>query len=98
MTSVATHPAALGANAGASGSHVAGSGLDLTHGVVLYLEGISVSFDGFKALNNLSLSIDAGELRCVIGPNGAGKTTMMDVITGKTRPDAAAPFFGPTVN
>ena len=64
------------------------------HGVVLYLDGISVSFDGFKALNNLSLAIDAGELRCVIGPNGAGKTTMMDVITGKTRPDEGRALFG----
>jgi urea transport system ATP-binding protein len=64
------------------------------HGVVLYLDGISVSFDGFKALNNLSLAIDAGELRCVIGPNGAGKTTMMDVITGKTRPDEGRAVFG----
>jgi urea transport system ATP-binding protein len=63
-------------------------------GVVLYLDGISVSFDGFKALNNLSLTIDAGELRCVIGPNGAGKTTMMDVITGKTRPDEGRAVFG----
>jgi urea transport system ATP-binding protein len=63
-------------------------------GTVLYLDGISVSFDGFKALNNLSLMIDAGELRCVIGPNGAGKTTMMDVITGKTRPDAGRAVFG----
>jgi urea transport system ATP-binding protein len=66
----------------------------LQHGVVLYLDGISVSFDGFKALNNLSLTIDAGELRCVIGPNGAGKTTMMDVITGKTRPDEGRAVFG----
>jgi urea transport system ATP-binding protein len=64
------------------------------HGVVLYLDGVSVSFDGFKALNNLSLAIDDGELRCVIGPNGAGKTTMMDVITGKTRPDAGSVYFG----
>jgi urea transport system ATP-binding protein len=72
--------------------------LDITHGVVLYLEDISVSFDGFKALNNLSLAIDAGELRCVIGPNGAGKTTMMDVITGKTRPDAGRAFFGQTID
>ncbi|HEY2628637.1 MAG TPA: urea ABC transporter ATP-binding protein UrtD [Usitatibacter sp.] len=72
--------------------------LDLTHGVVLYLNGISVSFDGFKALNNLSLAIDAGELRCVIGPNGAGKTTMMDVITGKTRPDTGRAFFGQTID
>ena len=63
-------------------------------GTVLYLDGISVSFDGFKALNNLSLMIDAGELRCVIGPNGAGKTTMMDVVTGKTRPDEGRALFG----
>jgi len=63
-------------------------------GTVLYLDGITVSFDGFKALNNLSLMIDAGELRCVIGPNGAGKTTIMDVITGKTRPDAGRALFG----
>ena len=54
---------------------------------VLYLDGISVSFDGFKALNNLSMTIEKGEMRAIIGPNGAGKTTMMDVITGKTRPD-----------
>jgi urea transport system ATP-binding protein len=72
--------------------------VDLTHGVVLYLENISVSFDGFKALNDLSLAIDAGELRCVIGPNGAGKTTMMDVITGKTRPDAGRAYFGQTID
>ena len=98
MTSVATHPTAIGAGGGASAGHIATSGLDLTHGVVLYLEGISVSFDGFKALNNLSLSIDAGELRCVIGPNGAGKTTMMDVITGKTRPDEGSAFFGQTID
>lgn len=60
---------------------------------ILYLEGVSVSFDGFRALNDLSLQIDRGELRAVIGPNGAGKTTMMDVITGKTRPDAGQVFF-----
>jgi urea transport system ATP-binding protein len=72
--------------------------LDIAHGVVLYLDDISVSFDGFKALNKLSLAIDAGELRCVIGPNGAGKTTMMDVITGKTRPDAGRAFFGQTID
>ena len=98
MASVATHPTAIASGGGAGGSRVAGEGLDLTHGVVLYLEGISVSFDGFKALNGLSLSIDAGELRCVIGPNGAGKTTMMDVITGKTRPDAGTVFFGQTID
>ena len=55
---------------------------------LLYLDGVSVSFDGFRALNNLSLTIGAGEMRAIIGPNGAGKTTMMDVMTGKTRPDA----------
>jgi len=98
VTSVATHPSAISGGTSAGGSHVAGAGVDLTHGVVLYLEGIGVSFDGFKALNNLSLSIDAGELRCVIGPNGAGKTTMMDVITGKTRPDAGTVFFGQTID
>jgi urea transport system ATP-binding protein len=72
--------------------------LDVAHGAILYLDDISVSFDGFKALNRLSLAIDAGELRCVIGPNGAGKTTMMDVITGKTRPDAGKAFFGSTID
>jgi urea transport system ATP-binding protein len=60
---------------------------------VLYLDGVSVVFDGFKALNNLSLIVDAGELRAIIGPNGAGKTTMMDVITGKTRPTAGTATF-----
>ncbi|MCA2010140.1 urea ABC transporter ATP-binding protein UrtD [Cereibacter sphaeroides] len=53
----------------------------------LYLDGVTRSFDGFKAINGLSLSVEKGELRAVIGPNGAGKTTMMDIITGKTRPD-----------
>jgi len=72
--------------------------LDLSHNVILYLEDITVSFDGFKALNKLSLAIDAGELRCIIGPNGAGKTTMMDVITGKTRPDSGTAFFGQTID
>jgi urea transport system ATP-binding protein len=67
---------------------------DFAHGVALYLDDITVSFDGFKALNALSLAVDVGELRCIIGPNGAGKTTMMDVITGKTRPDAGRAFFG----
>ena len=65
---------------------------------ILYLDDITVSFDGFKALNELSLDISAGELRCIIGPNGAGKTTMMDVITGKTRPDAGTAFFGSTID
>ena len=70
--------------------------VDTSHGPILYLDEITVSFDGFKALNALSLTIDRGELRCVIGPNGAGKTTMMDVITGKTRPDSGTAFFGQT--
>src|SRR4030095_14893083 len=61
---------------------------------VLYVEKVTVSFDGFKALNELSLYVDPGELLCIIGPNGAGKTTMMDVITGKTRPDSGTVFFG----
>ena len=86
------------ANESGGFSHVATGGLDTTHGVVLYLEDISVSFDGFRALNKLSLQIDIGELRCVIGPNGAGKTTMMDVITGKTRPDEGTVFFGQTID
>jgi urea transport system ATP-binding protein len=70
--------------------------VDTSHGPILYLDDITVSFDGFKALNALSLTIERGELRCIIGPNGAGKTTMMDVITGKTRPDAGTAFFGQT--
>jgi urea transport system ATP-binding protein len=72
--------------------------LDVSHGAILYLDDITVSFDGFKALNALSLSISSGELRCIIGPNGAGKTTMMDVITGKTRPDVGKAFFGSTID
>jgi urea transport system ATP-binding protein len=60
----------------------------------LYLEDLTVSFDGFKALNNLTLYVDPGELLCIIGPNGAGKTTMMDVVTGKTRPDSGTAWFG----
>ena len=68
--------------------------VDTSHGCILYIEGLTVSFDGFKALNDLNLYIDEGELRCIIGPNGAGKTTMMDVITGKTRPDKGSVFFG----
>jgi urea transport system ATP-binding protein len=69
---------------------------DLTAGSMLYLDGVSVSFDGFKALNNLSLTIAPGEMRAIIGPNGAGKTTMMDVVTGKTRPDHGEVYFNGT--
>ncbi|MEX3938631.1 urea ABC transporter ATP-binding protein UrtD [Paraburkholderia sp. BR10937] len=72
--------------------------IDISHGTILYLEDVTVSFDGFRALNKLSLVIDAGELRCVIGPNGAGKTTMMDVITGKTAPDSGKVFLGQTLD
>ena len=78
--------------------HVVQRGVDTSHGPILYLEDISVSFDGFKALNSLSLAVDAGELRCIIGPNGAGKTTMMDVITGKTKPDSGTVFFGQSID
>jgi urea transport system ATP-binding protein len=74
------------------------SPINVSHGVILYLDGVTVSFDGFRALNDLSLAIDTGELRCVIGPNGAGKTTMMDVITGKTRPDAGTVFLGQSLD
>jgi urea transport system ATP-binding protein len=87
-----------GGRSAAMGRLIKGHGPDFTHGVALYLDDISVSFDGFKALNALSLSIGVGELRCIIGPNGAGKTTMMDVITGKTRPDAGTAFFGSTID
>jgi urea transport system ATP-binding protein len=83
----------------ASGSRIATPGeVDVTHGRILYLEDVSVSFDGFKAINKLSLDIAPGELRCIIGPNGAGKTTMMDIITGKTRPDEGTVFFGSTID
>ena len=89
-----------------SGGRTAGYGrvmqdaheVDVTHGRILYLEEVSVSFDGFKAINKLSLDIAPGELRCIIGPNGAGKTTMMDIITGKTRPDEGKCFFGSTID
>jgi urea transport system ATP-binding protein len=67
-------------------------------GVALYVNDITVSFDGFKALNQLNLAINVGELRCIIGPNGAGKTTMMDCITGKTRPDSGSVFFGSNID
>jgi urea transport system ATP-binding protein len=60
---------------------------------LLYLDGVSVAFDGFRAIDNLSLVLRRGEMRAVIGPNGAGKTTMMDIVTGKTRPDAGEVFF-----
>ena len=104
---VAGRAAALAANPlntpsggrSASSSRLATPGeVDVTHGRILYLEDVSVSFDGFKAINKLSLDIAPGELRCIIGPNGAGKTTLMDIITGKTRPDEGTVFFGSTID
>lgn len=71
---------------------------DTSKGVILYVEDLSVSFDGFKAINDLNLYIKEGELRCVIGPNGAGKTTLMDIITGKTTPDTGSVYFGSNIN
>ncbi len=72
--------------------------LDLSHNIILYLEGLNKSFDGFKAINDLNLYIETGELRCIIGPNGAGKSTMMDIVTGKTRPDSGQAWFGQRLN
>lgn len=104
---VQAHQDALVARAGQteSGGRAAGFSrvskageVDVTHGRILYLEDVCVSFDGFKAINKLSLDIAPGELRCIIGPNGAGKTTMMDIITGKTRPDSGTVFFGSTID
>jgi len=72
--------------------------IDTSHNTILYMENLTVSFDGFKALNDLTMYIDEGELRCIIGPNGAGKTTMMDVITGKTQPDSGVAYLGQTMD
>jgi urea transport system ATP-binding protein len=75
-----------------------GAAPDTSHGIILYAEEITVSFDGFKALDKLTLYLEEGELRCIIGPNGAGKTTLLDVITGKTRPDSGSLHFGQRLN
>jgi urea transport system ATP-binding protein len=91
-------PGGSGGRGASYGRVVEAGALDVAHGTILYLEDITLSFDGFKALDALTLSISAGEMRCIIGPNGAGKTTMMDVITGKTRPDAGQAFFGSTID
>ncbi|MGH1484860.1 MAG: urea ABC transporter ATP-binding protein UrtD [Cellvibrionaceae bacterium] len=72
--------------------------LNVDKNIILYIEGLTVSFDGFKALNDLSFYVNDGELRCVIGANGAGKTTFMDVITGKTPCDSGSAYFGQTIN
>jgi urea transport system ATP-binding protein len=101
----AVHARMMASQRTASGGRAAGfhrpvvaGEVDVTHGRILYLEDVSVSFDGFKAIKDLSLDIAPGELRCIIGPNGAGKTTLMDVITGRTRPDAGTVFFGSTID
>jgi urea transport system ATP-binding protein len=101
----ADHEARRAAAVGSSGGRVAAFSRilkvgqpDFAHGVALYLDDVTVSFDGFKALDALSLAINVGELRCIIGPNGAGKTTMMDCITGKTRPDSGEIHFGSTID
>ena len=93
-----TGPGEAGGRVASYGRRVQPGVVDTAHGPILYLDDITVSFDGFRALNALSLAVEAGELRCIIGPNGAGKTTMMDVITGKTRPDAGKAFFGSTID
>jgi urea transport system ATP-binding protein len=70
----------------------------MSDSALLYLDGVTVSFDGFRALNALSLIIEPGEMRAIIGPNGAGKTTMMDVVTGKTRPQSGEVYFDRTID
>ncbi len=72
--------------------------LDRSHGTLLYMENVSVAFDGFQAINDLNFYVDNGELRCLIGANGAGKTTMMDIITGKTKPDTGRVVYGKNVD
>jgi urea transport system ATP-binding protein len=90
--------AAAGGREGSFGRALQPRTPDFAHGIALYVDDVTVSFDGFKALDDLSLAIGVGELRCIIGPNGAGKTTMMDVITGKTRPDAGSVHFGSNID
>lgn len=72
--------------------------IDTSHRCILYVEGVTVTFDGFKALDGLDLYVDDGSLHCIIGPNGAGKTTLLDVVTGKTKPDAGKVFFGQSID
>ena len=72
--------------------------IDTRKGDILYIEDLSVSFDGFKAIDKLNLYLREGELRCIIGPNGAGKTTLMDIITGKTQPDSGSVYLGQNIN
>ena len=94
----AAEATASGGRAAAYGRRKLDAQVDTTHGRILYLEDVSVSFDGFQAIRDLNLDIAPGELRCIIGPNGAGKTTMMDIITGKTRPDEGTVYFGSTID
>jgi urea transport system ATP-binding protein len=98
QTIAATGHTESGGRSAAYGRIARAGEVDTTHGRILYLEDVHVSFDGFKAINGLNLDIAPGELRCIIGPNGAGKTTMMDIITGKTRPDSGTVFFGSTID
>ncbi len=72
--------------------------VDIAQRDILYIEDLTVSFDGFRAINNLNLYIEAGELRCLIGPNGAGKTTLLDILTGKTKPDSGSAWFGRNID
>lgn len=94
---IAAEPAS-GGRAASFGRQLRAGAPDFAHGVALYVDDVTVSFDGFKALDALSLMIMVGELRCIIGPNGAGKTTMMDVITGKTRPQQGSMTFGQNID
>ena len=98
MAAGAARRAAHAEKAGQGASRFVAAEPYFGQGVALYVEDITVSFDGFKALDKLSLTINVGELRCIIGPNGAGKTTMMDCITGKTRPDSGKIFFGSNID
>ncbi|SOY43031.1 putative Branched-chain amino acid ABC TRANSPORTER, ATP-BINDING component [Cupriavidus taiwanensis] len=102
MNTARQHGQAESGDATGLGRIVEPGTIDVSHGPILYLEDVTVQFDGFRALNRLNLSIDHGELRCVIGPNGAGKTTMMDVVTGKTGPRNAnvsgRVFLGQTID
>jgi urea transport system ATP-binding protein len=91
-------PGESGGHAASFGHVVSSEVVDISNGGILYVDDITVSFDGFRALSKLTLNIAVGELRCIIGPNGAGKTTMMDVITGKTKPDSGRAFFGTNID
>ena len=98
MSDLGLNAAQHGGQLGEGYGRLKAAGPDFSHGIALYLEKVSVWFDAFQALNDLSLYINEGELRCIIGPNGAGKTTLMDVITGKTQPTEGTVFFGQNYN